>query len=139
MRAKITINQEEFSKIESGLLIFVGVSKGDIVEHADWLAKKTLNMRIFTDENDRLNRSILDCGAEMLVVSQFTLAADYGRGNRPSFTNAADPKLAKEIYETYVEKVSDSGLIVRTGSFGTNMKVELVNDGPVTFVLDRVL
>ena len=137
-RAKVIIGKQIFSEIEDGLLVFVGVFREDVVEHADWLAKKTLNLRIFSDRNNRMNRSILDCRHELLVVSQFTLAADCDRGNRPSFTTAADPEQARIIYETYVQALSVSDLTVCTGRFGSDMEVESVNDGPTTFVLDRV-
>ena len=99
-RAKVVIGKQTYSKIENGLVVFVGVFRDDIVESAEWLAKKTLNIRIFSDRNNRMNRSILDCRHELLVVSQFTLAADCDRGNRPSFTTAADPEQARIIYET---------------------------------------
>ena len=137
-RAKVIIGKQTFSEIEDGLLVFVGVFREDVVEHADWLAKKTLNLRIFSDRNNRMNRSILDCRYGLLVVSQFTLAADCDRGNRPSFALAADPEKAGIIYENYVQALTTSGLTVRTGDFGSDMEVEMVNDGPATFVLDRV-
>ena len=137
-RAKVVIGKQTYSKIENGLVVFVGVFRDDIVESAEWLAKKTLNIRIFSDRNNRMNRSILDCRHELLVVSQFTLAADCDRGNRPSFTTAADPEQERIIYETYVQALSVSDLTVCTGRFGSDMEVESVNDGPTTFVLDRV-
>ncbi|MDD6394570.1 MAG: D-aminoacyl-tRNA deacylase [Firmicutes bacterium] len=136
--ASVTINGAVKSKIEQGFLILFGAGEGDTVEDAELLAKKTAGMRIFCDENDKMNLSLADIGGSVIVVSQFTLYADCRRGNRPSFTNAAPPAEANELYEHFVKLLRDEYGIknVQTGEFGADMKVELLNDGPVTIILD---
>lgn len=136
--ASVTINGAVKSKIEQGFLILFGAGEGDTVEDAELLAKKTAGMRIFCDENDKMNLSLADIGGSVIVVSQFTLYADCRRGNRPSFTNAAPPTEANELYEYFVRLLRDEYGIknVQTGEFGADMKVELLNDGPVTIILD---
>lgn len=136
--ASVTINGAVKSKIEQGFLILFGAGEGDTVEDAELLAKKTAGMRIFCDENDKMNLSLADIGGSVIVVSQFTLYADCRRGNRPSFTNAAPPAEANELYEYFVRLLRDEYGIknVQTGEFGADMKVELLNDGPVTIILD---
>lgn len=136
--ASVTINGAVKSKIEQGFLILFGAGEGDTVEDAELLAKKTACMRIFCDENDKMNLSLADIGGSVIVVSQFTLYADCRRGNRPSFTNAAPPAEANELYEYFVKLLRDEYGIqdVQTGEFGADMKVELLNDGPVTIILD---
>ncbi|MGN0475241.1 MAG: D-aminoacyl-tRNA deacylase [Acutalibacteraceae bacterium] len=136
--ASVTINGAVKSKIEQGFLILFGAGEGDTVEDAELLAKKTAGMRIFCDENDKMNLSLADIGGSVIVVSQFTLYADCRRGNRPSFTNAAPPAEANELYEYFVKLLRDEYGIqdVQTGEFGADMKVELLNDGPVTIILD---
>lgn len=136
--ASVTINGAVKSKIEQGFLILFCAGEGDTVEDAELLAKKTAGMRIFCDENDKMNLSLADIGGSVIVVSQFTLYADCRRGNRPSFTNAAPPAEANELYEYFVKLLRDEYGIqdVQTGEFGADMKVELLNDGPVTIILD---
>ena len=135
--ASVEISGEVVANIGPGLLVLLGVVRGDTTAEADQLAEKTVNLRIFDDENGRMNRSVADVGGEVLVVSQFTLAADMRKGNRPNFTKAAEPELAEELYELYattIEKLIDR---VATGRFGSKMSIQLVNDGPVTLLLER--
>ena len=118
-----------------GLLVLVCAEKGDSAEQCEKLAKKVLAYRIFEDENGKMNKSVSDIGGEILIVSQFTLAADTAKGLRPSFTPAADPETGKRLYEHFIEKIKESGLKTETGQFGANMQVALINDGPVTIWL----
>ena len=111
--------------------------KGDTTDKLDWFADKIFSLRIFEDENGKMNKSVLDTGREILVVSQFTLAADCKKGTRPSFDNAEKPKIAKNIYEKFVEKLKGSNLHIKTGVFAAMMDVSLINDGPVTFILNK--
>jgi D-tyrosyl-tRNA(Tyr) deacylase len=122
--------------IGAGLCILLGVAEGDELVDADRLAAKVARLRIFEDDEGRFERALLDTAGAALVVSQFTLVADTSRGNRPSFSDAARPELAEEIYERFCEGLRELGLAVATGVFGARMEVELVNDGPVTIVLD---
>ena len=119
------------------ILIFLGVEKSDEIENADKLAQKVLNLRIFEDENDKMNLSVSDVNGEILVVSQFTLCGDCKKGTRPSFDNAAKPDKAVKLYEDFVNFLKLSGLIVQTGKFRAMMDVSLVNDGPVTFMIEK--
>lgn len=122
--------------ISQGLLLLVGIDEDDRQEDADWLAQKILNLRIFGDEEGKLNLSVLDVAGEILCISQFTLIADYKKGNRPSFIKAAKPPTAVPLFEYFKEKIAASGLITESGIFGADMKVSLLNDGPVTIVMD---
>lgn len=135
--ASVTVNMQKVSEIAEGYLLFVGVEKGDDKSKAEYLAKKVANFRIFTDKNDKMNLSITDVGGEILAVSQFTLAADLSRGNRPGFDTAALPQDAEPLYEYFVEQLRDYGIEVKTGIFQADMKVALVNEGPCTFLLQR--
>ena len=135
--ASVEISGEVVANIGPGLLVLLGVARGDTKAEADQLAEKTVNLRIFDDENGRMNRSVADVGGEVLVVSQFTLAADMRKGNRPNFTKAAEPELAKELYELYAANIEMLVGHVATGRFGSKMSVQLVNDGPVTLLLER--
>ncbi len=135
--ASVSIEGKLFSAIDKGLLVFLGVQKGDTTENADKLAQKLVNLRIFEDENDKMNLSLLDVKGQMLVVSQFTLCGDCKKGTRPSFDDAELPQRANELYEYFVSKVRDSGLKVETGKFAAMMDVSLVNDGPVTFMVEK--
>ena len=137
LNASVTVNGQKVSKIKNGLLLFVGVEKGDSASQADYLAKKTANLRIFEDENNKMNLSIMDVKGEILAVSQFTLAADLSRGNRPGFDGAARPEDAKPLYEYFVKQLENYGISVQTGIFQADMKVELLNDGPCTFILQK--
>ncbi len=126
---------EEIARIGPGLLVLIGVEKGDDAARAEALAGKTAELRIFADENGKMNRSCLDIAGEVLVVSQFTLAGDCSRGRRPGFDGAAPPEVGEALYLHYVEQLRKTGLRVATGRFRADMQVELVNDGPVTFIL----
>ncbi|MBI4136694.1 D-tyrosyl-tRNA(Tyr) deacylase [Candidatus Roizmanbacteria bacterium] len=135
-RASVSVNEDVISSINQGLLILLGVGKEDTQDTVRKMAEKIVKLRIMSDEQDKMNKSILDVTGEILVVSQFTLLADTSGGNRPSFINAAPPEKAKELYELFVSEVKRLGVSkVLTGSFGAYMQVELVNDGPVTIVL----
>ena len=136
-KASVTIDDKLYSKIDHGLLVFLGVQKGDSPENADKLAQKLVNLRIFEDENDKMNLSLKDVNGQMLVVSQFTLCGDCKKGTRPSFDNAELPDKANELYEYFVSKIKEQGIKVQTGSFGAMMDVELINDGPVTFMVEK--
>jgi len=135
-RAEVRIEGETVARIGLGLLLLLGVEKGDRDVQLDALAGKVLHMRVFEDNAGKMNLSALDRGAGILVVSQFTLAADLSRGRRPGFESAAPPAVAEPLYEAFVARLRDSGLTVETGRFGAYMEVDLVNDGPVTFVLE---
>ncbi len=135
--SNVVIEGEEYSNISAGFLILLGVEQGDTKGDADKLVKKIPVLRVFEDENGKMNLSCLDIDGEILVVSQFTLCADCSHGRRPSFTNSAPPDIANELYEYFVEKLRKSGVKkVCTGKFGADMKVSLLNDGPVTIILD---
>lgn len=122
--------------IGKGFLVFVGVGQDDNKEIADKMVKKLLGLRIFSDENDKINLALKDVGGSLLMISQFTLYADCSHGNRPSFINAGEPKMAEELYEYIVQKVRDEGYTVGTGIFGAEMHISLKNDGPFTIILD---
>ena len=135
-RASVTIDGKVYSKINQGVLILLGVEKGDNEQNADKLADKLCKLRIFEDEDGKMNKSILDVNGEILIVSQFTLAGDCKKGTRPSFDKAELPQRANELYEYFVDLIKQKNIPVGTGVFGTMMDVELVNDGPVTFMLE---
>jgi D-tyrosyl-tRNA(Tyr) deacylase len=134
--ASVTVDNEVIGKINQGFLVLVGVENSDTRQIADKLVNKLVNMRIFKDENDKTNLALKDVGGELLIVSQFTLYADCRKGNRPSFIGAGEPALAEELYEYVIEQCSKQIDVVQHGSFGADMKVELLNDGPFTIVLD---
>ncbi len=134
--SSVSVNNEIIAKIGSGLMVLLGVAETDKVEDADYLAAKIVNLRIFEDENHKMNRSLLDIGGDMLVVSQFTLLADCRKGRRPSFVHAAGPNKANELYERFVEQVRQKGANVATGRFRAMMDVSLINDGPVTLIVE---
>ena len=136
-RASVYIDGQPVAKISKGLLILFGAEKQDNSDMVHYLADKALTLRIFQNDKGKMNFSCLDVSGEVLVVSQFTLAGDCTKGRRPSFDNAAQPKETESFYRQFIEKVSESGLNVKEGQFGADMQVELVNDGPVTFFLDR--
>ena len=136
-RASVKVDGQIVGQIGHGLLVFLGVEKGDSTSEADFLAQKTVHLRIFEDENAKMNRSVLDVEGQILVVSQFTLCGDTSRGHRPGFDKAAEPKTAKELYLYFSDKVRAFGIKVENGVFGADMKVELLNDGPVTFMLEK--
>ena len=134
--ASVTINGELYSSIDAGMLVLLGIEKSDTVENVEKLAQKLLNLRIFEDENGKMNFSIQDVSGEILVVSQFTLCGDVRHGRRPSFTEAAPPELAEALYEKFVSAVSAMGIRTATGRFRTEMVVSLENHGPVTILVD---
>ncbi len=136
-KASVTINGTIKSAIGHGFLILLGVCAEDTKEDVEWLVKKIANLRVFDDENGVMNRSIMDKGGEILVVSQFTLMASYKKGNRPSWIKAAPHEISIPLYELFCKEMSDTlGKEVATGEFGADMKVELLNDGPVTICMD---
>ena len=137
LSASVEVAGQKVAAINSGYLLFVGVEKDDTTAAADYLAKKVANLRIFTDENDKMNLSVQDVGGAILAVSQFTLAADVSRGNRPGFETAARPEDAEPLYEYFVTQLRNYGLEVQTGIFQADMKVALINDGPCTFLLQK--
>ena len=134
--ASVTVDGEIIGKIQRGFLLLVGVTHDDAMEDIEYLVRKIVQMRIFEDEEGKLNRSIQDIGGEILSVSQFTLYADTKKGNRPSFSKAAPGDVALEMFEQFNGLLRDTGIPVETGQFGADMKVELLNDGPVTILLD---
>ena len=134
--ASVSINKELYSNINQGILALVGIEKGDSLEEIQKMAKKLVNLRIFPDENDKMNKSILDIKGEMLIVSQFTLCGNCKKGTRPSFDNSAPPEIAKNLYEMFIIEVKNYGIHIGTGVFGAMMDVALINDGPVTFMLE---
>ena len=134
--ASVKVDGEIVGKIGKGFLIFLGVYEEDTEEKIEKLTKKIVNLRIFNDENDKMNLSIKDIKGEILLISQFTLCVDTRRGNRPSFIMAKEPTDANVIYEKTIESIRNEGIIVEKGIFGADMKVELLNDGPVTILLD---
>ena len=134
--ASVTVEEKVIGKIHRGFLLLVGVTHDDAMEDMEYLVRKIVQMRIFEDEEGKLNRSIQDIGGEILSVSQFTLYADTKKGNRPSFSKAAPGDVALEMFEQFNGLLRDTGIPVETGQFGADMKVELLNDGPVTILLD---
>jgi D-tyrosyl-tRNA(Tyr) deacylase len=134
--AQVTVGDAVVGRIGNGLVVLLGVAGGDGDEEVAWLAEKIVGLRIFEDEQGKMNRSLVEVGGAMLVVSQFTLYGDCRRGRRPSFTNAAPPQLAERLYEAFVARVRASGIEVATGRFREHMLVSLVNDGPVTLWID---
>jgi D-aminoacyl-tRNA deacylase len=135
-QAEVTVAGRSWGRIGSGLCVFLGVGRDDGSNSADHLAQKIKNMRIFEDNNGKMNRSLLELKKDVLVVSQFTLYGDCKKGNRPSFSDAAAPAEAEKLYEHFVQRFRDAGLTVATGQFGARMNVVLTNDGPVTFILE---
>lgn len=136
-QASVMISGELYSSINYGMLIFLGVEKTDEIENAEKLAEKLINLRIFEDENEKMNKSLLDIKGEILVVSQFTLAGDCKKGTRPSFDKAAPVEKAEKLYEDFVKIISKFNLNVKTGKFQAMMDISLINDGPVTFMVEK--
>ena len=135
--AKVDIDGKTVSSIGKGLLVLLGVTHEDTKETVDYLVKKLCKLRVFEDENGKMNLSIKDVEGKLLIVSQFTLYADCSRGNRPSFVNAAKPDFANDLYEYFCEKCKEEQIKVQKGIFGADMKVSLLNDGPVTIILEK--
>lgn len=134
--ARVEVAGEAVGSIGRGLLVLLGVGRNDGIDEAERLARRTLELRIFPDDAKPMNRSVIDVGGELLVVSQFTLCADTRRGRRPGFSTAAAPEQAEGLYLRYIECCRGAGVSVASGCFGADMQVHLVNDGPVTFLLD---
>ena len=135
-KADVRVENETAGAIKKGLVVFLGIGRQDNETDVDYLAEKIVNLRIFEDENQKMNLSLTDVQGELLVVSQFTLFADCRKGNRPSFIDAAPPEKAEKLYKYFIDKAREKGVVVKTGRFKTMMKVSLVNEGPVTIILD---
>jgi D-tyrosyl-tRNA(Tyr) deacylase len=135
--AQVTVDGKVVGKIKAGLLVLLGVENGDTEADMEWGARKTAELRIFQDEDDKMNLGVLDTGGEALVISQFTLCADAQKGRRPSYTHAAPPEAAEPLYEHFVRALRARGVPTATGVFAARMSVSLVNEGPVTIILER--
>lgn len=135
--ASVEVNQQLVGKIQKGYLVLIGITHTDTEKEADFLVNKLINLRIFTDENDKMNLNLKQVNGEILLVSQFTLYGNASHGNRPDFIEAARPEYAKKLYEYIIEKVKENGINTQTGIFGADMKVHLINDGPVTIMLEK--
>jgi D-tyrosyl-tRNA(Tyr) deacylase len=135
-RARVLVEEQVIGQIEQGLLVLLGVARDDSIEQARWLADKVVGLRLFADAEQKMNRSVAEVGGGILVVSQFTLYGDCRKGRRPSFVEAAVPEIAIPLYEAFVDAVKAQGIPTATGSFGAMMQVELINDGPVTLIVD---
>lgn len=135
--ASVKVNNEEISKIGKGFLVLIGINNSDTKSNADYLVNKLANLRLFEDENDKLNLSLKDIEGELLLVSQFTLYADCSHGNRPSFKEAAKANYAKDIYDYFVQQCKSKISVVKEGSFGSYMQVSLTNDGPATIIIEK--
>ncbi|MGE0568055.1 MAG: D-aminoacyl-tRNA deacylase [Bacteroidia bacterium] len=137
LKSSVSIGDSEYSSINRGLLVLIGICEEDESEDTEWLVQKITNMRIFSDEQGKMNLSLIQISGEILIVSQFTLHASTKKGNRPSFIASAKPEKAIPLYNAFIEKCqSITGIGVKTGQFGTDMKISLINDGPVTIILD---
>ena len=134
--AEVKIKDISYSKIEKGLLVFLGIEKSDEKEDLDYILKKTLGLRIFSDQKNKMNLSVQDIKGQILVVSQFTLCADISKGKRPSYFNAASPQKAEKLYLDFIKKIEDLQLDVKTGKFGESMEVKINNNGPVTIIIN---
>jgi D-tyrosyl-tRNA(Tyr) deacylase len=134
--AQVAIEGRIVGRIKKGLLVLLGIKPDDTERDVKFLAEKIINLRIFSDEQDKMNLSLLDIKGEILIVSQFTLYGDCSKGRRPSFAKAALPEIAEKLYEQFIQEIKKSGLTTQTGQFGAMMDVELVNDGPVTLILE---
>lgn len=135
--AKVEVEGKTVGKIEKGFLVLIGITHTDTYQEADYLAKKLCNLRVFEDENQKMNRSLKDVNGKLLIVSQFTLYANCKDGNRPSFTESAKPDMANKLYEYFCKKCEEYQIEVQKGIFGADMQVSLINDGPVTIVIER--
>jgi D-tyrosyl-tRNA(Tyr) deacylase len=135
-QSSVKAGNEIVGQIGKGLLVLLGVARDDTAKDADYLVNKIINLRIFEDQDGKMNRSLLETGGELLAVSQFTLLADCRKGRRPSFVQAAEPQKATDLYETFVDRVREKGVKVQTGRFRAMMEVALINDGPVTVIIE---
>ena len=137
-KASVEVNKNIIGKIDKGFLVLLGITHTDNEEIANYLVNKLIKLRVFQDENNKMNLSLEDIDGQLLIISQFTLYADTKRsGNRPSFTDAAKPEYANKLYEYFISKCQEKGIYTQTGEFGADMKVELLNDGPVTIMLEK--
>lgn len=135
-RASVTVNSKVVGEIEQGLLVLLGIQPNDTKKEIDWMADKIINLRIFEDNEGKMNRSLLDINKQMLIVSQFTLYGDCRKGRRPGYSSAAPPEIAEPLYEQFIQRVNEKNIQTASGLFGAMMDVELINDGPVTLLLD---
>lgn len=135
-QASVVVEEKTIGKIEKGLLVFLGIGDGDTDTDLKYIADKVMGLRIFSDENDKMNLNVADIGGEILIVSQFTLYGDCRKGRRPNFTSSMEPVKANKMYEDFIKYLNDNGMKTAHGEFGADMKVELLNDGPVTLLLD---
>ncbi len=136
-KASVKVDEKIVGQIEQGFLVLIGIKTGDTKKEADYLVKKLCNLRIFSDENDKMNLSIKNINGKLLIVSQFTLYGDCNSGNRPSFTSSAKPEDAIPLYEYFCEECSKNNIEIQKGIFGADMEVELLNDGPVTIIIEK--
>ena len=136
-QAQVEVNKKIVGKINKGFMVLLGVAEGDTKEQADYLVKKLCNLRVFEDENEKMNLALKDVGGELLIISQFTLCAYCSGGNRPSFIGAEKPEKANELYEYFCKECSNNGYKVEKGIFGADMQVSLTNDGPVTIIIEK--
>jgi D-tyrosyl-tRNA(Tyr) deacylase len=136
LQSRVEVNRQTVGQIDEGLLVYLSIGKRDSVGDAEFMAEKLVNLRIFADDGGKMNRSVLDVGGAILLVSNFTLHGDCRKGRRPSFDGAAEPKLAQQLYEKLIELIAKQGIAVEKGAFGEHMCISSVNDGPVTFLLD---
>ena len=136
LQAQVEVDSQTVGKIDKGLLVYLSVGKGDTIKDAEFMAEKLVNLRIFADEAGKMNRSVLDVGGAILLVSNFTLHGDCRKGRRPGFDAAAEPELAQQLYEKIAELIAEHDVAVEKGAFGEYMHVSSINDGPVTFLLD---
>lgn len=135
--AKVIVENEIVGQISYGFVVLIGITQTDTKENADYLVKKLCNLRVFTDEDDKMNLSVKDVNGKLLIISQFTLYADCTHGNRPSFVNAANQEYANELYEYFVEQCRKQEIEVQTGKFGAHMQVQFTNEGPITILLEK--
>lgn len=135
-KAVVSVDKKIVGKIGKGLVVFIGISREDTKKEVDWMVEKTVSLRIFADKNNKMNLSVKEIAGSVLAVSQFTLYGDCQKGRRPSFERAAEPKLAERLYNLFVEKLKNRGIKTQTGKFGAMMKVNVVNNGPVTVIIE---
>lgn len=135
-KASVEVNKALVGKINGGLLVFLGVGQEDDLKDVEYMVEKIIGLRIFQDDNDKMNLSLLDIKGEILVISQFTLYGDVRKGKRPSFSSSGNPHIAEELYEAFISSCIEKGIKTENGVFGADMKVDLVNDGPVTILID---
>lgn len=136
-KAQVEVEEKVVGKIDEGFLVLLGITHEDTEKEADYLVKKICNLRVFTDENDKMNLSVQDIKGSLLIVSQFTLYGDCRSGNRPSFVEAAKPEKAEKLYEYFIKKCEENNIITQHGIFGAHMEISLVNDGPVTIIIEK--